>query len=162
MTHQGQMPATATLTVRRTIRASPERLFAAWTEAGRLRAWWGPEGVTCIGAEIDLRVGGLYRIGNRLPDGAIIWIVGAFEAVEPPHRLIYSWQLEGGPGGAERVTVLFQPLAAGTEVIVTHERIATPALRDQHEYGWRGCLEGLAGYLKRLDRSPADAHLREE
>jgi len=151
-----------TLTVRRTIRASPERLFAAWTEAGRLRAWWGPEGVTCIGAEVDLRIGGRYRIGNRLPDGAVVWIVGAFEAVEPPHRLTYSWQLEGDPGSAERVTVLFQPLAAGTEVIVIHERIITPALRDRHELGWRGCLEGLARYVEQPDRPPAHAHPPEE
>lgn len=79
-----------------------------------------------------------------------MWIVGAFEVVEPPHRLTYSWQMEGGPGPAERVTVLFQALPAGTEVIVTHERIATPALRDRHEHGWRGCLDGLARYVDSL------------
>jgi hypothetical protein len=34
-------------------------------------------------------------------------------------------------------------------VIVTHERIPNKALRDQHEYGWLGCLDGLETYMKR-------------
>ena len=81
-----------TLVVRRTIRATPERLFAAWTQPAHLRQWWGPEGVRCVGAEIDLRVGGGYRIDNALPDGKLLSIVGEFETIEPPHRLVYSWQ----------------------------------------------------------------------
>jgi len=59
-----------TLVVRRTIGASPERVFDAWTKPERLRLWWGPRGVTCTAAEVDLRVGGRYRIANQFP-GAI-------------------------------------------------------------------------------------------
>lgn len=135
-----------TLVVQKTIAATPERLFAAWTEPEELRRWWGPDGVRCIDPEVDLRVGGRYRIGNQLPDGSILWIVGEFEAVERPHRLIYTWRLEGGPESAERVTVRFEGRGSATEVIVTHARIRTEALRDQHRHGWEGCLAGLARY----------------
>ncbi len=137
-----------TLVVRRTIRASPERLFAAWTEPDQLRAWWGPEGVVCIAAEVDLQPGGHYRIGNRLPDQRVLWIVGEFEVIEPPRRLVYTWQLEGVFATAERVTVQFEPQGAETEVIVTHERIPNRELRDQHQHGWQGCLSGLADYMQ--------------
>ena len=34
-----------------------------------------------------------------------------------------------------------------TEVIVIHERIATPASRTGHEAGWVECLDGLAALL---------------
>jgi uncharacterized protein YndB with AHSA1/START domain len=136
-----------TLTVRRAIRASPERLFQAWTSPEQLRRWWGPAGVTCIDAEVDLRVGGHYRIGNRLPGSQTIWIAGDFEVIEPPHRLIYTWHLEGTEQLPERVTVRFEPMGELTEVVVMHERIATQPLRDQHEHGWQGCLEGLARYV---------------
>ena len=135
-----------TLVVRRTIRASAEKLFAAWTEPAQLKAWWGPQGVRCIGAELDLRVGGSYRIGNQLPDGSIIWIVGEFERIDRPRKLVFSWRLEGVESDPERVTVQFEPVGDATEVIVTHERIANRALREQHEQGWIGCLEGLARY----------------
>jgi uncharacterized protein YndB with AHSA1/START domain len=137
-----------TLVVRRTIRASPERLFAAWTEPDQLRAWWGPEGVVCIAAEVDLQPGGHYRIGNLLPDQRVLWIVGEFEVIEPPRRLVYTWRVEGASATAERVTVQFEPQGAETEVIVTHERIPNRELRDQHQHGWQGCLSGLADYMQ--------------
>src|SRR5215471_14892646 len=69
---------TLSLVVRRTIRASAERLFALWTSREHLERWWGPPGVVCTSAEIDLRVGGRYRIANRLPDGRTLSIVGEF------------------------------------------------------------------------------------
>jgi uncharacterized protein YndB with AHSA1/START domain len=137
-----------TLVVRKTIHASPERLFEAWTEPEQLRAWWGPEGIICIAAEVDLRTRGRYRIGNQLPDQRVLWIVGEFEVVEPPRRLVYTWRLEGISETEERVTVQFESQGAATEVIVTHERIPNRDLRDQHEQGWEGCLSGLAKYLE--------------
>lgn len=135
------------LTVKRTIRADATRLFQAWTDPTQLLAWWGPRPVTCSEAQVDLRVGGRYRTGNRLPDGKILWISGVFEAIEPPHRLVYTWQVEPAAGPAERVTVRFEKRDGGTEVIVTHERIGDAALRDRHQAGWQGCLDSLAGYL---------------
>ena len=134
------------LIVRRTIMADLERTFAAWTDPAEVRRWWGPGPVTCPAAEIDLRAGGAYRIANRKPDGTVIWIVGAFELVEPPRRLIYSWRVR--PDAApERVEVTFAPRGEGTEVTVRHERIPDRATRNGHAEGWDGCLDGLAGYL---------------
>jgi uncharacterized protein YndB with AHSA1/START domain len=137
-------PTVAALVVRRTIRARPEALFAAWTDPQQLVRWWGPEGVTCAAAEIDLRIGGSYRIANRMPDGSTLWIAGEFELIEPPSRLIYSWRLEIPEASTERVSVSFVPRDSVTEVIVTHERIASMVARTRHESGWIGCLAGLA------------------
>ncbi len=124
--------ATITLVVRRTINATAEQLFEAWTQPAHLKRWWGPRPVTCVDAEIDLRVGGGYRIANQFPDGRILWIFGEFEVIDPPH---------------ERVTVRFEPRGSATEVIVEHERIPNATTRDRHQQGWDGCLDGLANYL---------------
>jgi uncharacterized protein YndB with AHSA1/START domain len=129
------------LVMRRTIHADPARLFAAWTDPEQLRAWWGPRPVTCAGAEVDLRVGGHYRIANRLPDGAIVVIEGEFRAIDPPRELVYTWRLGVEPESL--VTVRFEPRGDATEVVVIHERIADEATRDSHGEGWRGCLDGL-------------------
>ncbi len=131
------------LELRKTIRASPARVFEAWTQPAQLKQWWGPEGVTCTEAEADLRVGGRYRIANRFPDGKVLWIAGEFEQIAPPHMLVYSWRLESEARPPERVTVRFEARADATEVIVVHELIPTAAIRDMHEQGWRGCLDGL-------------------
>lgn len=141
--------ATLSLVVRRKIKSSPERLFEAWTTPAHLRAWWGPRGVKCNEAVIDLRVGGHYRIGNLLPDGKVVVIEGTFELIEPPSKLIYTWCVDHGP--IERVTVRFEVDArapGSTEVIVVHDDIRDDAVRTTHETGWSGCLEGLAAHTE--------------
>jgi uncharacterized protein YndB with AHSA1/START domain len=55
-----------TLVVRKTIRASAERLFTAWTDPAQLKLGWGPHGVQCTEAEVDLRIGGRYRIAKSI------------------------------------------------------------------------------------------------
>jgi uncharacterized protein YndB with AHSA1/START domain len=139
----------ATLVVRRRINATPEKLFAAWTQPALLVRWWGPQGVACPAAEINLRVGGSYRIANQFPDGRVIWIAGVFEVIEPPHRLTYTWKLESGNEPVERVTVCFEAHGRATEVVVTHERIPDEAARISHERGWNGCLDSLVMYAER-------------
>lgn len=132
-----------TLVVRRTIAASSEFLFDAWTSPKVLMQWWGPKDVTCPAAEIDLRVGGRYRIANRFPDGKVVWIAGQFESIDRPHKIIFTWQIEP-QSTFERVTVKFEPRDQRTEVIVMHELVEDSTRRRSHEVGWEGCLDGLA------------------
>lgn len=134
-----------TLVVKRTIRATPARLFDAWTTPEQLLQWWGPRPVTCSRARVDLRVGGEYLIGNRLPDGREVVISAVFEEIEIPHRLVYSWTMGGE---SSRVTVRFEPRGNATEVIVEHERIPDEETRRDHEKGWIGCLDGLSALLE--------------
>ena len=140
------MSGSIALVVRRTIKASASRVFDAWTQPEQLRRWWGPRPVTCSAAEMDVRVGGAYRIANQLPDGRVLWISGTFEIVEPPYRLAYTWEIERETTASSersRVTVRFEPRDGGTEVIVVHESIDTEETRIDHEKGWNGCLENL-------------------
>jgi len=134
-----------TLVTRRTIRASAARLFDAWTQPEQLRLWWGPRPVTCSGAEVDLRDGGRYRIENMLPDGNRLVIEGEFQIVEAPHKLVYTWR--AGEDQTSRVTVRFEPRGDATEVIVIHEQIPNESIRDSHEGGWNGCLDGLSRHF---------------
>ncbi len=136
------------LTLRRTIPASRARVFKAWTTAELLVKWWGPDGVQCPGAQVDLRVGGEYRIGNRKPDGAEIWIVGTFEEVDVPRRLVYGWSMDEAHPNRERVTVEFREAGPdATEVVLHHERLQSEETREQHEMGWEGCLDGLTRHM---------------
>jgi uncharacterized protein YndB with AHSA1/START domain len=135
------------LVARRTVRAKVERVFDAWTRPEQLRAWWGPRPVTCSDAEVDLRVGGRFRIVNALPNGGTVTIHGEFRVVEPPRKLVYTWRMDDGTLESSLVTVTFAPRGAGTEVVVVHEDIPTEPIRESHENGWRGCLDGLELYF---------------
>jgi uncharacterized protein YndB with AHSA1/START domain len=141
-------PRGIALVARRIVRAQPAVVFGAWTQPEQLRAWWGPRPVTCSGAEVDLRVGGAYRIVNLLPDGKVIVIYGEFRIVEVPHKLVYTWHSDDAPGEVSLVTVRFEARGEATEVVVVHEEILNETLRESHERGWRGCLDGLERHLK--------------
>jgi len=135
-----------TLEVRRTVAAPPARVFAAWTDPALLVRWWGPPGVACPEAHVDLRVGGAWSIANDTPGGTV-WLRGTFEVIEAPERLVYTWSVDGSPAAAERVTVRFEPVGTSTEVVVVHEKIVGEATKAEHAVGWGGCLSGLERLL---------------
>ena len=136
-----------TLEIRRTLPASRQRVFAAWTTPALLMKWWGPEGIECPGAEVDLRVGGNYRIGNRTEDGEELWIEGTFEEVEAPALLVYTWSMDPAEPAKERVRVSFIDKGEETEVVIVHEHLSSQSIHDEHRAGWLGCLDGLAALL---------------
>lgn len=142
------------LRLSRVISASPDRVFDLWTRPEELKKWWGPDNVRCISAEVDLRVGGLYRIGNEMPDRTVVWISGRFQRIERPTLLQFSWSAEPGSKIAECVTVGFARHERGTLLTVVHSRIASQVLRDSHRQGWIGCLDGLDRYARML---PSDS-----
>ena len=135
------------LIVRRLIRASAERIFDAWTRPEHLLLWWGPRPVPCSGAEVDLRVGGRYRIANAVPDGTTVVIEGEFREVERPRKLVYTWRMGQGTAESSLVTVRFEARGDATEVVVVHEHIPSAAVRESHEAGWNGCLDGLRAFF---------------
>lgn len=133
------------LEVSRLIRADRARVFEAWTTPALIVRWWGAGGVVCTDAEVDLRVGGSYRIANLSPDGQTMWVTGTFTDVSPPESLTYSWAME--PLTSETipsvVRVRFDEIGSGTMVTINHTRIRTDDERELNTIGWNGCLDGL-------------------
>ena len=138
------------LRLTRTFAAPRERVFRAWTEPAALARWWIPQpGYTLPRAEIDLRVGGRYRLTMRDPAGHEFALVGAYREVHAPERLVYTWCWEETASDAAEtlVTVEFHARATTTEVVLTHERFSDAAACARHREGWSGCLEHLEEVL---------------
>jgi len=135
------------LLVSRTYRATRERVFRAWTDPEELRKWFAVgEGFTTPIAEVDLRVGGRYRLGMQPPgDDGVLIVGGTYRQILPPEKLVFTWRWES-PNDDEPetlVTVEFHEQEAATEVVILHERFADAAQREQHRGGWAGCLNQL-------------------
>jgi len=129
-----------------TLKAAREKVFRAWTDPAALKKWFAPgdDYATPI-AEVDLRVGGRYRIQIRSPQGKLHTVVGAYREVKPPEKLVFtwSWQEGGMDVGETLVTVEFRDRGNSTELILTHELFPTAETRDEHTKGWTGCLDRL-------------------
>ena len=138
----------ATLVVRRRFPATPWQLFAAWTQPDQLRRWWGPTPARCTAADIDLQVGGRYRLASQHPDGSVTWTTGVFEVVEPPFELIYTLGTEAGLEPQERVSVHFEEHEEETELVVACERLHDQSQSD-HTHDWSATLDALAQHVVR-------------
>lgn len=149
-----------TLRVTKTIAAPRDLVFKAWTEPERLKQWWGVEAnFSAPIAEVDLRVGGKYRLGMLVPGESAPYVVGGvFQEVRPPEKLVYTWKWEHSDGSVPDsmlgsretlVTVEFLDKGGSTEVVVTHENHPDRHSRDEHSKGWNGCLTQLTTLLER-------------
>ena len=137
------------LTLTREYAAPPERIWRAWTDAKALSEWWGPEpGGAVSVAELDVRVGGRFRICFGGADGNAHECAGTYQEVARPSKLVFTWSWpRTTPQRESLVTILFKAKGRGTELVFRHERFFDEKARDDHKRGWTGLLEGLERYL---------------
>lgn len=83
--------------ITRVIAAPREQVFQAWTDPVQLAQWWGPHDFTNPVCEVDLRVGGAYRIVMRGPDGTEYPIKGVYGPIAAPTRLVMTDNWEEHP-----------------------------------------------------------------
>ena len=131
----------STITISRTVTASPERVFAAWTDVDQLAAWWWPQlaGTTY---DVDARPGGRYRISSPATGTTV---TGSYSEVEPPRRLVFTWVwMDDGEqeSGEDTVVVTFEPVDEGTVVTVAHTS-AEHVPEGGAEQGWNDVMDRL-------------------
>ena len=140
-----------TLFLRRRLEAPRERVFRAFTDPEALQRWWLPrDGFAVPSAEVDLRVGGRYRLGMRNPQGEVFYLSGTYREIQAPERLVYTWRWESSSMDFGETLVTVELRAAGadaTELVITHELFPDGATRDRHRDGWSGCLDHLSRTL---------------
>jgi uncharacterized protein YndB with AHSA1/START domain len=141
--------AKPSLTLRRQLKAAPEKVFAAWTKPEALKAWFGPsDEMKILIAETDPRPGGRYRIVMQRPGEEEHRVGGTYKEIVPNRRLVFSWAWESTPGRESVVTVELAPKDGGTLLTLTHAQFFDEPARDRHQEGWTGCLDRLERKLQ--------------
>ena len=101
----------------RRFKAPRELVFAALTTPALLQRWYA-ELVSC---ELDLRVGGDWRIVTRRPDGREIGQHGTFRDIEAPNRIVQTEHWEDWDPGEVLVTTALTEDAGATTLDVLSE-----------------------------------------
>src|SRR4051812_1168863 len=95
------------LVVSRTVNGPARLVFEAWTRAELFKRWWVPKGfgLTLLSCEMDVRVGGRYRLvfAHQPSD---MEFFGTYREVVPHSRLVLT--NEEGDSGETVTTVTFQ------------------------------------------------------
>ena len=139
------------LTLVRTIAARPSIAFEALTTEEGLVSWWGPDAGPVLLAEVDLRVGGRFRIRFRELNGEEHECSGEYLEVSPPKRLAMSWRWLGGKEdpGESLLEFDLRPIPEGVELTLTHSRLHSEEARETHTRGWSGSLDKLEAIFAR-------------
>jgi uncharacterized protein YndB with AHSA1/START domain len=107
--------------VSRTINAPPHIVFEAWIKVELFQRWWVPKslGLTLLSCELDVRVGGAYRLVFRHPAAPEpMAFHGRYLEVTPPSRLVWTNEEAGGSG---QITTVTLEERAGQTLLVMHE-----------------------------------------
>ena len=137
-----QVPVKPSLTLKRRIKAPPEKVFAAWTDPTLMARWLGPVGTVELTAKTDLRVGGRYEMKMRMPDDEHN-VSGVYREFVPNEKLVFTWAWRSMPERESLVTVELKPDGEGTLLTLTHSQFFDEEARDRHEGGWGGTLGKL-------------------
>jgi uncharacterized protein YndB with AHSA1/START domain len=135
------------LRIVRRIRATPEELFDAWTDAEGMRSWMRPaDGKDCR-AVIDARVGGKYEIDMINARGTHEHH-GEYLVVDRPRKLSFTWISVHTANLPTVVTLDFKALSDDeTELTLTHEGFTSTQARNGHNAGWSEILDQLAAKI---------------
>ncbi len=134
------------LVTTRIIHGPPRLVFEAWTKPELFRRWWTPKsmGMEIVSCEMDVRVGGGYRLEIRHPSApAPMPFFGKYLEVTPNARLVWTND-ESASGPITSVT--FEELAGKTRVVL-HDLFPSKAAFEQS----RGAEGGLPEQFDQLD-----------
>jgi uncharacterized protein YndB with AHSA1/START domain len=143
-------------------------LWRCFTDPEHMKHWWGPKGVSVVASKMDLRPGGTYHYGMKVPDGSVMWGKFAYREIVPNEKLVLinsfsdenggitrhplapTWPLEmlsvfsfdDAPGGKSKFTIRWSPHNATAE-----EQKTFDAGHASMTQGWGGTMEQLETYL---------------
>jgi uncharacterized protein YndB with AHSA1/START domain len=98
-------------------------------------------------AELDIRVGGRYRISWSDEKGERFEVGGVYREVVPNERLKFTWAWHSTPERESLVTVQLKPDAVGTLLTFHHEQFADEIARDNHKRGWSTFFDVLEKFV---------------
>ena len=138
------------LSLRRHYAVAPEKVWRAWTEPQALKGWFGPGGPQAVSvADIELRVGGRFRLVFGGAEGTEHEAAGVYKEVQPHSKLVFTWSWpRTTPDRVSQITILLRGKGGGTDMEFRHEQFFDEAARDGHLRGWSETFVKLEAFLQ--------------
>ena len=154
--NNASLPTEREVTLTRIFDAPRSLVFKVWTDPNHLQRWFGPQIFTNPVCEVDLRVGGKWRIVMRAPNGDEFPAVGVYKEIVDPERLVFTNNAIDKDGNIiieGFTTVTFMEDNGKTRLTLKTRGTArvdyAAAYLQGMEAGWNQSLEKLAEELAR-------------
>jgi len=137
---------TGTVRLHRVLKAPAERVYKAFTDRSALEYWLPPYGFTGTVHEMDVRVGGGYRMSfTNFGTGGSHSFTVEFVELTPNERIRHTDRFEDDSlPGEMTVTIDLKPVACGTELHIVQEGIPAVIPEEMCYLGWQESLAQLA------------------
>ena len=137
--------STNSVTLHRVLKASPEKVFRAFTEPIALAAWLPPYGYLCIVHSLDAKTGGGYRMSFlNFTTGNSHSFGGKYMEIKPNEFLKYTDQFDDpNLPGVMTTSVWIKKVSVGTDLKVTQEGIPEAIPAEMCYLGWQDSLDKL-------------------
>jgi len=135
-----------TVKLHRVLRTTPDRLYRAFLDSDALVKWLPPHGFTAKIHQMDVRVGGGYRMsftnfGNQKSHS----FSATYTELKPNERLCYTNKFDNPDlPGEMQVTIELSPVLCGTELNIVQSGIPDVIPAELCYLGWQESLTLLA------------------
>lgn len=133
------------VSLHRVIKASPEKVYRAFTEALALASWMPPYGFLGIVHDMDVRIGGTFKMSfQNFTTGKSDSFGGEYLEIIPNELLKYTDKFEDSnlPGTIVN-TIWFEKTSVGTSLKILQENIPAMIPAEMCYLGWQESLEKL-------------------
>jgi uncharacterized protein YndB with AHSA1/START domain len=142
----------ASFAIERVYPASPERVFAAWSQPAAKQRWFaGTDGWQTSGYALDFRAGGQEQALSRPPSGEAHRYHAHYHDIVPNQRIVYAYDmyLDDIRISVSLVTVALAPAGEGTRLVFTEQAVFLDGYDrpDLRESGTRQLLDSLGRSL---------------
>ena len=133
------------VSLHRVLKASPEKVYRAFTEADAIASWFPPYGYLCIIHELDVRVEGKYKMSFRnFSSGKSESFGGKYVDVKPNEFLKNTDEFDDpNLPGVMTTSVWFKKVSVGTELKILQENIPDVIPVEMCYLGWQDSLDKL-------------------
>ena len=138
--------ATGTVRLHRVLRAKPEKVYRAFLDADALARWLPPYGFVCKVAQMDAKVGGIFRMSfHNFSTGNAHSFGGEYLELVPNECIRYTDRFDDpNLPGELHVTVTLRAVSCGTDMSVVQEGIPESIPVEMCYLGWQESLRQLA------------------
>jgi uncharacterized protein YndB with AHSA1/START domain len=135
-----------TIRLHRVLKAPPERVYRAFTDAAAMCKWLPPHGFTGTMHHMDPKVGGTWRMSfTNLSAGGSHTFGGEYLELEPGKKLRYTSRFDDANLPGEMTTTIeLTSVFCGTDMQVTQEGIPDVIPSQACYLGWQESLTLLA------------------
>lgn len=133
------------VSLHRVLKASPEKVYRAFTDEKAVASWLPPYGFLCTVHELNVKVDGTFRMSfHNFSTGNGHSFGGKYVEVKPNELLKYTDKFDDPNLPGEMITTVWlKKVLVGTEIKILQENIPSVIPAEMCYLGWQDSLEKL-------------------